>query len=170
MYIYGGAGAQLERVSQASLKKLSLHVFEGAFSCCALKHVGCTRCDKQELALPMLGLYSLVLKRRHEAHMAEIAQMIENDKNRFFPSHIDFIHGTQGELSERRPLLDELVETMEAFMSPGGDTAAEMAHAIVDEAAPVLRSSQVDNGKVGKTSKKAGKKSRVYALDDEEQA
>ena len=121
MYVYRGtddkSGGKLEPVTVESLKQLSLHVFDGNFSCCALKHANCTRCDKQELALPVLGLYSLVLTRRSQPHMAEVAQMIQQDKARFFPSHIDFATGEHAEHHERRPLLDGLIEVMEEYVS-----------------------------------------------------
>ena len=66
----------------------------------------------------MLGLYSLVLKNRSLPHMKEVAALIENDKARFFPSHIDFVTGENGEFSERRTLLDGLVEVMEDYVCP----------------------------------------------------
>ena len=129
MYVFegGGEGAgapRLEPVTLEYLTKLSLHVFSGQFSCCALNHVNCKRCDKQELVTPVLGLYSLVLTRRAEPHMAEIAQLMERDKEQFFPSHIDFRHGLEGELSERRPLFDGLVEVMEEYVGGGLHQAA----------------------------------------------
>ena len=39
--------------------------------------------------------------------------MIQQDKARFFPSHIDFATGEHAEHHERRPLLDGLIEVME---------------------------------------------------------
>ena len=124
-------------------------------------HKGCTRCDKQELALPVLGLYSLVLKQRDQPHMAEVCQMIEQDKERFFPGHIDFVSvdGEGTEHREQRPLLDELVGVMELYVSGGAVAGGDV------EARPT----QADEGKVVKKVRN-GKKTRVYAIDDEEQA
>ena len=124
----GGTGGKLEPVTMERLQRLSLHVFDGQFSCCALKHANCTRCDKQELALPVLGLYSLVLTRREQPHMGEIARLIESDKAKFFPSHIDFIYGADGSQSERRPLMDGLVEVMEDYVAPKKQEGWQEAH------------------------------------------
>ena len=158
----GGAGGKLEPVTMQHLKRLSLHVFEGQFSCCALKHANCTRCDKQELALPVLGLYSLVLTRRSQPHMAEIASLIENDKSTFFPSHIDYIYGKDGEKSETRPLMDGLVEVMEEYVAPKKQPIClPTVQAGDDEKPPSVNGASVT--KAGAVVK--GKKSRVYAVD-----
>lgn len=175
MYVYddnGDEGLKLKPVKPDDLKKLSLHVFEGNFSCCALKHNNCTRCDKQELAIPVLGLYSLVLTHRSQPHMAEVAQLIEQDKAKFFPSHIDFISGANGENNERRPLLDELVEVMEKHMGvkppprakpdtspdPQTDAPAHAADALESNAKPAARRHT------------AAKKSRVYVAPSDDEA
>ena len=118
MYAYDDVAAALQPLTMDSLSRLSLHVFEGQFSCCALKHSTGRRCDKEELALPMLGLYSLMLKRRGVAHMREIVELIENDQARFFPDAIEYV--TEAE-SERRPLLAGLVEVMKKYV---GEEAA----------------------------------------------
>ena len=137
MYVFegGGEGAgapRLEPVTVEYLTKLSLHVFSGQFSCCALNHVNCKRCDKQELVTPVLGLYSLVLTRRAEPHMAEIAQLMERDKEQFFPSHIDFRFGLEGEYVDRRPLFDDLVEIMEEYIGGGKKKKAATSSAGCD--------------------------------------
>ena len=104
------AGGTLQPVTLDWLSRLSLHVFDGRFSCCALKHQQSARCDKEELALPMLGLYSLVLQQRDQPHMVEICRLIDEDKQRFFPNHIEF----ETEIgSESRPLMEGLITRME---------------------------------------------------------
>ena len=145
------------------LKRLSLHVFEGQFSCCALKHANCTRCDKQELALPVLGLYSLVLTRRSQPHMAEIASLIENDKSTFFPSHIEYIYGKDGEKSETRPLMDGLVEVMEEYVAPKKQALCLPTAQGGDEKPPSVNGASVT--KAGAAAKGKKSSARVYAVD-----
>ena len=59
----------------------------------------------------------------------------------------------------QRPLLDELVGVMELYVSGGAVAGGDV------EARPT----QADEGKVVKKVRN-GKKTRVYAIDDEEQA
>jgi len=48
---------QLEPLTMQKFKELSLSVFEGKFTCCALRHPDGSQCDKQKLMSPILGMY-----------------------------------------------------------------------------------------------------------------
>lgn len=54
------------------LDRISLSVFDGDFSCCAMGHRGMISCDKEALMPAILGLYSLVLKRMGRTSAAKL--------------------------------------------------------------------------------------------------
>ena len=69
------SGASSE-IKPFPLSELSYFVFEGEFS---------VESDKEELVSPALGLYSLIIKQRDQPHMKAIYEMVQLQKDRFFP-------------------------------------------------------------------------------------
>jgi len=58
MYVMDGADSNLIPVTIDMFKEnLSLRVFEGNFSCCAMGHKNQAYCDKEQLVQSILGLY-----------------------------------------------------------------------------------------------------------------
>jgi hypothetical protein len=90
MFICTSSDGNLVPVLADMLKTLDLRVFEGQFSCCSMKHEGMTKCDKEELVQPVLGLWSMILKHRHEKHMQVVLEHIQESKDRFFPPSFEF--------------------------------------------------------------------------------
>jgi len=121
MYIIQGEQATLEPVTHEWLAKLDLRVFEGEFSCCAMKHKGTVKCDKESLMSPILGLYSLVIKQRSLSHIQDVYHHINSDKDRFFPDSIFFVD-EKGKVEERE-LFGPLVEKMEEYVQSQPGTA-----------------------------------------------
>merc|ERR1719282_478751 len=98
-------------MTEEIMKDLSFFVFEGSFGCCDKKHTGLLRCDREHLVLPILGLYSLVLKQRQKPHMKPVLDLINRYKDRFFPACFQF-ENPDGS-TEERDLFRDLTEAME---------------------------------------------------------
>jgi HAMP domain-containing protein len=116
MFLMTGVDSALEQVTIQTFKEnLSLRVFEGNFSCCALGHRGQPYCDKELLVESVLGLYHQVLT--SEKRDLVILEHIEESKERFFPTRFRFFKGqaTDDALDEfeDRELFGELVPLVE---------------------------------------------------------
>lgn len=66
---------------------------------------------------PMLGLFSLVIKQKENPHIKRIFDLINADRDKFFPPQFDFVdeHGTV----ETRELFGPLVGKMEQHVMDG---------------------------------------------------
>ena len=68
------------------------NVFGGEFTCCKRNHAvernPTERCDKEDLFLPMLGLYCDLYKRRFNPNVAAIFDLIEPRKLELYPSEL----------------------------------------------------------------------------------
>eukprot|EP00325_Prymnesiales_sp_UTEX-LB-985_P006737 CAMPEP_0174704688 /NCGR_PEP_ID=MMETSP1094-20130205/8184_1 /TAXON_ID=156173 /ORGANISM="Chrysochromulina brevifilum, Strain UTEX LB 985" /LENGTH=971 /DNA_ID=CAMNT_0015902771 /DNA_START=18 /DNA_END=2933 /DNA_ORIENTATION=- len=58
------------------LERLSYFVFEGEFT---------VESDKEELVVPALGLYSLIIRQKDQPHMKQVYELVQAHKARFFP-------------------------------------------------------------------------------------
>mmetsp|Transcript_75361 Transcript_75361/g.218868 ORF Transcript_75361/g.218868 Transcript_75361/m.218868 type:complete len:480 (+) Transcript_75361:2-1441(+) len=119
-YLSTGCEEGIEPMTQDLLDRLDLKVFDGNFSCCALGHrcpSGANRytiCDKQHLMRPMLGLYSLMLRKSDCEGVQAILNYIENAKAAFFPETFQFKKGDSK--CEERELFGPLVGMMEQYV------------------------------------------------------
>jgi hypothetical protein len=91
-----------------------LHIFEGDFSCCRLKHKDCDTCDKEVLMLPFLGLYSLMLRQNTPFSSMLLRQFAEAE-DQWFPRTVHFSRVTDepGSLGEERELFGDLRSEIE---------------------------------------------------------
>ena len=113
--------------SLLELLLLFVQVFEGEFSCCSRLHVGGPHCDKEQLVIPMLGVYSRILAPDNAANDASqeftdstrrILNKIEAiSKDIFFPPSHQYAAG-KGECEEHT-LFGPLAHMMESKMKGG---------------------------------------------------
>ena len=98
MYLCAGDGLHTQPFTKDDFDRISMYVHEGDFT---------VQSDCEKLVLPVLGLYSLILKKDSE-HMHEMKKYIGENKNRFFPdmSHSRYKHLLQNKckhiLSKKR--------------------------------------------------------------------
>ena len=107
MYSVEGTGTSLRRLSQEDFEHLSMNVFDGDFT---------VRSDMGKLVLPILGLYSLILRQSSEAKIEGIFNHKQKNKDRFFPQS----YMAQDEHTEqpvKRRLFWDLVALMEEHVS-----------------------------------------------------
>eukprot|EP00660_Eupelagonema_oceanica_P007302 gene7302-15496_t len=57
-YVLETTDGDVVPVTAEWLDRLSLSVFDGDFSCCAIGHKGTNQCDKEALMPAILGLYA----------------------------------------------------------------------------------------------------------------
>ena len=117
MYLLDSVHGQLRPVATESMANINLHVFEGEFSCCALKHKNCETCDKELLTLPVLGLYSLMLRQSESFFFSMLLNKFEAEEDRWFPRSFTFEReGADGHVdTEQRELFGDLRKEMLKF-------------------------------------------------------
>jgi len=122
IYIIDSSEGDLKEAGADELMScLSLHPFQGEFSCCKLGHQGAHQCDMEHLVRPMLGLYAKLLVK---SNAGPILEMIDKRKETFFPSRFDFALPTGG--SESRELFGRLVKATEDYVAARGmDTGSQ---------------------------------------------
>jgi hypothetical protein len=129
MYIMDAVDSDLQPVTMEMFKQsLSLRVFEGAFSCCAMGHKNQAYCDKEQLVQSVLGLYFKTLSVQDDPTRKMVLEHIEESKDRFFPSFFTF--SLPGGREEERELFGDLVSTMEVHHEK---TLREMLTPILEE-------------------------------------
>jgi hypothetical protein len=129
MYIMDEVDSDLQQVTMEMFKQsLSLRVFEGAFSCCAMGHKNQAYCDKEQLVQSVLGLYFKTLSQQDHPTRKMVLEHIEESKDRFFPSFFKF--SLPGGREEERELFGDLVSTMEVHHQK---TLREMLTPILEE-------------------------------------
>mmetsp|Transcript_48007 Transcript_48007/g.154887 ORF Transcript_48007/g.154887 Transcript_48007/m.154887 type:complete len:1050 (+) Transcript_48007:131-3280(+) len=105
---------------------LSMMLFEADFSCCDRGHKSQPYCDKQDLVLPILGMYSKVRRKHGDPEYDYVIKHIEEFKERMFPKRFTFMKD-DGQ-SEERELFGDLVEVMEAHVENQVSAVQEDAH------------------------------------------
>jgi len=69
----------------------AVRVFQGQLTCCRLQHNGGTQpCDREELMLPMLGLYGEIYARRTQPTTKLIHDAIDAHLDRIYPSTFEY--------------------------------------------------------------------------------
>uniref|UniRef100_A0A7S1ATK8 Uncharacterized protein n=1 Tax=Noctiluca scintillans TaxID=2966 RepID=A0A7S1ATK8_NOCSC len=141
MFLCEAVGAALKPVTMDMLDQLDLRVFEGDFSCCMLKHKNTSKCDRESLVSPMLGIYSNCLKRdtadvKHEGMFT--LETFQKDKERMFPRNFDFEkqHAKSFTL-DRRELFGPLPEMMEHRVASNKAKAPKPVHSGLERAAVI---------------------------------
>mmetsp|Transcript_65073 Transcript_65073/g.173420 ORF Transcript_65073/g.173420 Transcript_65073/m.173420 type:complete len:412 (+) Transcript_65073:122-1357(+) len=88
----------------------SVQVFQGDLTCCRLCHNdGADICDREELMLPMLGLYAEIYKNRDTPSVKPIFEAIETNRHQIYPATFQYANGT--EVFEK-PLFGDLIDVM----------------------------------------------------------
>lgn len=81
-----------EGATAAFLEDMS--VFQGDLTCCRLGHDGgAACCDREELMLPMLGLYAEIYEQRHAPEVRPIFEAIETRIDTVYPAEFDYYDG-----------------------------------------------------------------------------
>jgi len=114
MYIAKQA-SKLETVSVQKFKEMSISVFEGNFSCCALGHPNGSVCDKKKLMSPILGMYLLLLEdtqasEAKDSTKAEVFDYLTEQQELFFPRSTKYVSGKDGK-EEVQELFGDVVKT-----------------------------------------------------------
>merc|ERR1712135_192309 len=117
-------------VTEEDFHNLSMDVYKGEFT---------VPSDCEKLVIPILGLYSLVLKApESKVSMQSIKKYIDQRKDSFFP---DFYFAKEDGRSEKRELFGSLVQLMEqhvamtaeAMDTSGNDAVLEDTDVTVDD-------------------------------------
>ena len=90
MYYNSNEGLKPLEVSDQILAE-ALDVIGGEFTCCRLGHPNEEPCDREQLMLPLLGLYADVYAERRGKHAYAYA-FIEPRKHELFPSTFEYTH------------------------------------------------------------------------------
>jgi hypothetical protein len=129
MYVMDGVDSNLMPVTIDMFKEnLSLRVFEGSFSCCAMGHKNQAYCDKEQLVQSILGLYFKTLSMTDNSTRKVVLEHIQDSKDRFFPAFFKFSLPDGRE--EERELFGDLVSTMEVHAEK---TVRESLSSILEE-------------------------------------
>eukprot|EP00662_Eupelagonemidae_sp_cell21_P029536 gene29536-10828_t len=114
------ADGDLAQITAEMLDRVNLSVFEGEFSCCAIKHKGSSVCDREALMPAVLGLFSMVLSmsrgRGAKGGIAEVDRSVPRcwSTERFFPER--FLFESNDGWEEDRELFGPMVALMEKHM------------------------------------------------------
>ena len=89
-------------------------MINGEYTCCRLGHPNEDPCDREELMLPLLGLYADMYRERHGKH-ADAYKFIEPIKDRLFPATFDYLHRSPDgvETTTSQVLFGDLVAAVE---------------------------------------------------------
>ena len=92
----------------------ALDVMNGEFSCCRLGHPNEEPCDREQLMLPLLGLYADVYRDR-EGKSAAAYAFIQPRKHQLFPETFEYTHRSPDgvETTTTQPLFGDLVAAVE---------------------------------------------------------
>lgn len=91
-----------------------LDVFGGELTCCRLGHKKGDPCDREELMLPMLGLF-MELYRNRDGASREAYALIEPLLDEIYPRQFEYAHDGSEE-SEHLPLFGDLVDAAKDFV------------------------------------------------------
>ena len=111
MYLCVGDGLHSRPFTKEDLDHISMRVYEGDFT---------VQSDCEKLVLPILGLYSLILKKKDREQMHEMKKYIDESKKRFFPDTYE-LKNEDGTFARRKlfnrlvPMMEEYVETLMAM-------------------------------------------------------
>jgi len=109
MFAMSGTGEDLKPLTEEDFHNLSMDVYKGEFT---------VPSDCEKLVIPILGLYSLVLKApESEVSMQSIKKYIDQKKDSFFPA---FYISKEQDRSEKRELFGSLVQLMEQHVAMTG--------------------------------------------------
>ena len=79
MYLCVGDGLHSKPFTTDDLDHISMHVYEGDFT---------VQSDCEKLVLPILGLYSLILKKKDTDQMREIQKCIDESREKCFSTYV----------------------------------------------------------------------------------
>ena len=100
-------------------------MINGEYTCCRLGHPNEDPCDREELMLPLLGLYADMYRERHGKH-ADAYKFIEPIKHRLFPATFDYLHRDSDgvESTTTQVLFGDLVAAVEHAADQENDEKA----------------------------------------------
>eukprot|EP00660_Eupelagonema_oceanica_P001851 gene1851-16614_t len=121
-YVLANDEEEVEPVTAEMLDRLSLSVFDGDFSCCAMQHKGMASCDKEALMPAMLGLYSLVLKKvgfgRKDAAGEEVARTPGSAPSPSAKDAVDTFDSKLGGREDVDPAVRKMLLDKDRFFPP----------------------------------------------------
>ena len=98
---------------------IAADVFGGDLTCCRLGHRGGTRCDREDLMLPMLGLYQEIMSKKDEPIFAAIEPKV----GVLYPQFFQYID--ENGIKTTRPLFGDLIKAAkEKTAGPKGSAGA----------------------------------------------
>mmetsp|Transcript_4917 Transcript_4917/g.10620 ORF Transcript_4917/g.10620 Transcript_4917/m.10620 type:complete len:959 (-) Transcript_4917:851-3727(-) len=88
----------------------AVDVFGGELTCCRLGHPNGSRCDKEELMLPMLGLYQDILSKADTTTVKPIFDAIFDVVDDIYPRTFEYVdeHG----VTSTKPLFGDLIQAV----------------------------------------------------------
>jgi len=137
MYIAKEA-SKLETLSVQKFKEMSISVFEGDFSCCALGHPNGSACDKKKLMSPMLGMYLVLAEDMQGAEggekaaapddtKAEVFEYLTEQQELFFPHSTKYVSGKEGK-EVVQELFGDVVTTTSSSGMPTRQSSMGSSH------------------------------------------
>ena len=121
MYYYRGHGLEKMTFGEEEVAEL-LDVFSGELSCCRHGHPGAQTCDREELVLPMLGLFIEIYRTRRNGDATPKTRRayaaMEPLLAQMYPATFEYrrIHGDGSETRETCPLFGGLIEAAKFFV------------------------------------------------------
>ena len=129
MYLCAGDGLY-KPFTKDDFDHISMNVYEGDFT---------VQSDCEKLVLPILGLYSLILRKRENEQMREMKHFIDENKSRFFPDSYE-LKDESGKLEKWKlfknlvPLMEQYVEELLAVEASAGTPVTEVCAASAADA------------------------------------
>ena len=131
MYYYRGHGLEKMTFGEEEVAEL-LDVFSGELSCCRHGHPDAQTCDREELVLPMLGLFIEIYRTRRNGDATPKTRRayaaMEPLLAQMYPATFEYrrIHGDGSETKETCPLFGGLIEAAKFFVDHEDTPDAEM--------------------------------------------
>ena len=96
--------------SSRETKLDAIRAFQGQLTCCRLQHnCGTEPCDREELMLPMLGLYGEIYSKRNDNSVKHINDAIESHLEQIYPPSFEYNDGKE---KVKRVLFGDLVKAV----------------------------------------------------------
>merc|ERR1740129_806165 len=112
-----------------------VNIFRGDMTCCALKHEGGSKCDRESLASPLLGMYfdmyTLHKADKMNEHEQAAWRFIEPRKSEVFPGLYDYVTPKGTFIS--KDLFGSMISRIERFVDTDVQAALKMSSGSTSE-------------------------------------
>ena len=169
----------LQQLTREMVHGIDLNVFSGDFRCCSLQHVGCSRCDREKLRTPILGVYARYLTTcmsaggTSDGAVTCVVQM-DKDKVRLLPQCFDFMQRNDDMTTstQSRELFGPLPEILEQRIRTS--RTQHDTEGLQSTTAPTLESAQhrrrtsavFDGGSASSTHESSGLSQESASFDE----